>query len=139
LRALEAQTAAKDQLRIKTIFGYTFRIATNRRNAMLRPLLALSAAALVATSAAAATYSASPVTPASGKFAARDLLWVCAGGTCSGSTLNSRPLVLCQGLAKQVGRLQSFSVDGRPLSDPELERCNASARTGKDQALANAR
>jgi hypothetical protein len=103
---------------------------------MIRPLLALAGIALIAGPAAAATYSATPTIPASGKFAARDILWACGSGTCVGSTENSRPLVLCQGLAKQAGRLESFTVNGQAIEASQLDKCNAAARTGKTSALA---
>jgi hypothetical protein len=103
---------------------------------MIRPLLALAGIALVAGPSAAATYSATPAVPASGKFAARDILWACDSGTCAGSTDNSRPLVLCQGLAKQAGRIEKFAVNGREIDGAELDRCNASARAGASSALA---
>ena len=106
---------------------------------MLRPILGLAAFVLVASPASAATYSAKTSTPApSDRIAARDILWTCGSGTCTGSTLNSRPVVLCQGLAKEAGQIESFAVDGRELSAAELQRCNASAR-GTGSALANAR
>jgi hypothetical protein len=106
---------------------------------MLRPFLALSAFALAASPAAAATYSAKTTAPAAAKIAARDVLWVCSSHTCTGTTPNSRPLVLCQGLAKQAGRIESFLVDGRDLSASDLERCNASAKADGKTAVANAR
>ena len=106
---------------------------------MLRPLLAVSAIALVAAPAAAATYSATTSASAPAKIAARDILWTCASGACTGATQNSRPLVLCQGLAKQAGRIESFGVNGRPIGADELARCNASARRGdRNSAVANA-
>jgi len=107
---------------------------------MMRSLVAITAAALASTPALAATYSAKPVSPvADSRIAARDLVWACGPGACVGSTSNSRPIVLCQGLAKKAGRLQSFSVDGRPISAAELDRCNRSAPAGDGQKLAKAR
>ena len=107
---------------------------------MLRSILALSVAALAAAPVAAATYSAKPATSVEAKrLAARDFVWACGPEACVGATHNSRPLVICQGLAKQAGRLDRFSVDGRPIAPSELERCNASAPTASDPALANAR
>lgn len=107
---------------------------------MLRSIVALSVAALATAPVAAATYSAKPAAPVEAKrLAARDFVWACGPEACVGSTQNSRPLVICQGLAKQAGRIDSFSVDGRPIAPNELERCNASAPTDKDSALANAR
>ena len=107
---------------------------------MLRPIAAFSALAFLAAPAAAATYSATTSSTAPAKVAARDVLWTCASGTCSGSTQNSRPLVLCQGLAKQAGPIESFTVNGRAISSGELQRCNASARhADRTSAVANAR
>src|SRR5438270_3641686 len=102
---------------------------------MLRASLAL-ALALTATSAAASSYSASPAVPASGRFITRDIVWNCGPAACQGATDESRPLVLCQSLAKNAGRLDSFIVDGRALSAAELDRCNASAKAPKTSALA---
>ena len=45
----------------------------------------------------------------------------------SGSTDTSRPLVICQDLAKRAGRLESFVADGRALGAAELDKCNARA------------
>jgi hypothetical protein len=107
---------------------------------MFRQLLALAALTLAAAPAAAATYAAKPAVPATdSQIAGRDMVWNCGPAACVGSTQNSRPLVICQGLAKKAGRIESFTVDGRELAAAELERCNASARTTNDSALANAR
>jgi hypothetical protein len=106
---------------------------------MYRPLFALGAIALAAAPATAANYLAKTETPAPAqRIAARDILWTCGTDGCAGSTVNSRPVVLCEGLAKEAGRIQSFLVDGRELAAADLQRCNAAAReTGS--ALANAR
>lgn len=103
---------------------------------MFRSALALAAFVLTATSAAAANYSARPVVPASGRFITRDIVWNCGPAACQGATIESRPLVLCQSLAKRAGRLDSFVVDGRELSAGELERCNAAAKAAQTSALA---
>lgn len=105
---------------------------------MPRPLAAFSALAVIAAPAAAATYSAATATSAPAKVAARDILWTCASGTCTGSTQNSRPLVLCQGLAKQAGTIESFAVNGQSISTEELARCNAVVKVERS-AIANAR
>ncbi len=106
---------------------------------MFRPVFVLAAFALAASPAAAATYSAKTSTPApTDRIAARDILWTCASGACTGSTLNSRPVVLCEGLAKKAGKIDSFLVDGREISAADLQRCNASAHQA-NAALANAR
>jgi hypothetical protein len=103
---------------------------------MLRSVLALSALALAATSAAASNYSAKPAVPAAGRFITRDIVWNCGPAACQGATDESRPQVLCQSLAKRTGRLESFIVDGRELGAAELERCNASAKAAAISALA---
>jgi hypothetical protein len=106
---------------------------------MFRLLAALSALAFVAAPAAAATYSATTSSTAPSKFAARDILWTCVSGTCTGSTQNSRPLVLCQGLAKKMGPIQAFNVNGQAIASEELARCNAAAKADRNSAVANAR
>ena len=103
---------------------------------MLRMVLAFSALVLTATSAAAANYSAKPAVAVSGRFIARDVVWNCGPAACQGATDESRPLVLCQSLAKRAGRLDSFIVDGQALSAAELGRCNASAKPPQSSALA---
>lgn len=104
---------------------------------MIRSFFALSlAAAFAAAPAAAATYSAHPIAPASGRFIARDIVWHCGLDACLGATENGRPLTLCQSLAKRAGRIGSFVVDGREIAAAELDRCNAVARAGRPPALA---
>jgi hypothetical protein len=103
---------------------------------MLRPLIAFSALALAATPALAGSYSAKPAVPASGRIIARDITWNCGTESCEGSTQESRPVVLCQSLAKRAGRIESFVADGRAFTAAELDKCNASARGQKASALA---
>ena len=101
---------------------------------MLRPILALSAIAVIAGPAAASTYSAKLSAPASGHIVARDINWACAGDSCQGSTAESRPAVLCQALAKKAGKVETFLVDGRAFSDAELGKCNASIKADSGKA-----
>jgi hypothetical protein len=86
--------------------------------------------------AAAANYSASLVSPATGRFIARDITWNCGAAACQGATNESRPVVLCQSLAKRAGRIENFLVDGRAFTPAELGRCNASAKAQSAQSLA---
>lgn len=105
---------------------------------MLR-IAALLAAAAIAGPALAATYSAKPVAAvAETRIVARDIVWNCGPDACQGSTESSRPLVLCQSLAKKAGRLSSFIANGRALSAAELDKCNSFAPAGPDAALADA-
>ena len=103
--------------------------------------LIVAAAAFVAAPAVAATYSAKPVTrPEASRIIARDISWICGPDACLGSTEESRPAVLCQGLAKRAGRLTSFVANGRAFGSAELDKCNASAKSGApaERSLANA-
>lgn len=101
-------------------------------------LALIAAAALFAAPAVAGTYTATPASPATaGKVVARDIAWTYAGGTYTGRTAESRPLVLCQGLAKKVGRLNGFTADGRAFGAEELAKCNGFA-AGGSAAIAKA-
>jgi hypothetical protein len=103
---------------------------------MSRSLPLLLGLFLTAAPAAAANYSATLVTPSSGKFIARDITWNCGAAACQGATAESRPVVLCQSLAKHAGKVESFLVDGRAFTPAELERCNAAAKAQPAQAFA---
>jgi hypothetical protein len=92
--------------------------------------------AIVAAPAAASSYSAKLAAPAAGHVVAHEMNWACAGDSCKGTTEDSRPAVLCEGLAKRAGRVDSFVVDGRAFSSAELDKCNAGVRPGPTQAAA---
>ena len=97
----------------------------------------IAAASFLAVPAMAGSYSAKPVTaPASNKIIGKDISWACAGGTCRGSTEASRPLILCQDLAKRAGRLDSFTADGKALPAEQLAKCNSAAKDGATAELA---
>lgn len=97
--------------------------------------LFVAAAAFVAAPAVAATYSAKPaVQPEASRIIARDISWICGPAACQGSTAESRPAVLCQGLAKRAGQLTSFVANGRAFGDAELAKCNLSAKGGATSA-----
>jgi len=103
---------------------------------MLRSVFAISIVALASVPASAATYSAKLAAPTSQRIIARDISWSCGADACQGATEESRPAVLCQGLAKRAGRIDSFLVDGRAFSGAELDKCNASAKPVASQAIA---
>ena len=106
---------------------------------MSRLMFAVAAAALAASPSLAATYSAKPITPSPQRIVARDIVWTCGPAACHGATEESRPAVLCQSLAKRAGRLASFAVDGRAFASADLDRCNAAAKGGPAEAVADAR
>ena len=103
---------------------------------MIRRLFILSVMGAVAVPAAAASYSAKLSTPVSGHVVARDINWACAGDSCQGNTADSRPAVICQGLVKRTGKVESFLVDGRAFSDADLAKRNASSKAEASKALA---
>ena len=103
---------------------------------MLRSALLVSALAVLAAPAAAASYSATLAAPASGRVVARDTNWACAANGCQVSTEESRPAVLCQALSKKAGKVDTFLVDGRAFSEAELAKCNASVKAESGKALA---
>lgn len=104
---------------------------------MFRSAFALFAAAFIAMPAAAASYSAKPAVPANGRIIARDIVWNCGPAACQGATEESRPVVLCQSLAKQAGHIESFMVDGREFSPAELGKCNTAAKSASTAKLAS--
>ncbi len=101
--------------------------------------LIVAVAAFVAAPTVAATYSAKPaVQPEASRIIARDISWACGPAACLGSTEESRPAVLCQGLAKRAGQLTSFIANGRAFGEAELAKCNLSAKAGTASASAQA-
>ena len=95
--------------------------------------------AFAATPALAATYSAKPVdAPTTAKIIGKDISWAREGDTYRGSTDASRPVVLCQDLAKHAGRIESFVADGQALSSEQLAKCNSAVKDGGAPALAKA-
>jgi len=90
-----------------------------------------------AVPAAASSYMATPAVPATGRFITRDITWNCGAAACQGATDESRPVVLCESIAKRLGRIDGFLVDGRALAPAELDRCNASAKAQPGQPLAS--
>ena len=97
---------------------------------MTRVAAFIVAATLIAAPAFAGTYSAKPVAAPLPQIIGKDISWTCAGGSCRGSTEASRPLVLCQDLAKHAGRIESFTADGQALSAEQLAKCNTAAKGG---------
>ncbi len=103
----------------------------------LHTAFALVALAAPFGAVSAATCSAVPVSPsAQVRVIGRDIVWRCGPDSCSGATEASRPVVLCEGLAKKAGRIQKFVADGRALNDSELAACNAFAKPAKGGAAA---
>lgn len=102
---------------------------------MIRYASLFLALLLSAAPAAATSYSATLVSPTTGQFIARDIVWNCGPAACQGATDESRPVVLCQSLAKRAGRIGTFLVDGRAFTAAELDKCNASANVRRAPAI----
>ena len=104
---------------------------------MNRMAVLFVATALFAAPAVAGTYSAKPISvPASAKIIGKDISWTCTADGCRGTTEASRPLVLCQDLAKHAGRIESFVADGKALTEEQLAKCNSAAKAGGSTELA---
>ena len=103
---------------------------------MTRIVFAFAAAA-IAVPAVAGTYTARPASEPTGRIVTRDVAWANTAGVLTGRTDESRPAIICQGLAKRAGRLDRFEVDGRAFGPAELAKCNAYAKDGA-ATLANA-
>ena len=104
---------------------------------MSRIAVLFAAATLLASPAIAGSYSAKPATaPAAKKIIGKDISWACGAEGCTGNTDSSRPLIICQDLAKRAGRLDSFAADGKALSEDQLAKCNSAAKDGTPTALA---
>ena len=89
----------------------------------------LSLAFLSAPAFAAGFQAETNSAPAQARFVARDSIWRCTGTNCvSTNRTSTRPAVVCSALAREVGALKSFAVDGRAFGAEELQACNARAR-----------
>ena len=100
---------------------------------MTRSLFAAAAllSALVPAAADAASYSARLAVPvAASRVIDRDIRWTCGPDACQGDTADAPAMVLCQGLAKKAGQVESFLVNGRAFAAAELAKCNVSAKAG---------
>ena len=95
--------------------------------------------AAFAAPALAGTYSAKPVAAtAQAKIIGKDISWSCTADGCRGTTEASRPVIICEDLAKRAGRIESFTADGKGLSAEQLAKCNSAAKDSDAPALAKA-
>jgi hypothetical protein len=98
-------------------------------SSLLAFLLTVSLFGGTASAAPGAHYRAEPSSPpAAARLVVRDVLWKCGPGGCVAPRGNSRPAIDCSALAREIGTLRSFSVDGRAIEAAALEKCNARAR-----------
>jgi hypothetical protein len=52
------------------------------------------------------------------------VLWKCAGERCAAPSEGSRPLLVCQRVAKTFGAVARFTTPSGELSSEDLSRCN---------------
>jgi hypothetical protein len=123
------------QVKLIWLFSFDSQLAWGS-NIMLRFVPFLALAAIAASPASGSTYSARLAAPAQGHIVARELNWACAAGSCQAATLESRPAVVCEALAKRAGRIDSFAVDGRPFSASEIDKCNTGLKSGDANSAA---
>jgi hypothetical protein len=69
----------------------------------------------------------------------RSTPWVLRGNAYLAARAPERTLVLCQTLARSVGKLQSFTAGGTPLDAETLDKCNTRARAMPATAMAATR
>ena len=66
----------------------------------------------------------------------RSTPWQLRGNAYVANRAPEREVVLCQLLARSVGRLQSFSAGGAALDGAALEKCNSRAKATPTTAVA---
>jgi hypothetical protein len=92
-------------------------------------ILASATPAFAAPAGVDPYYHAGPsAKPAQAKLVLRDTIWRCGDAGCSAGRSNSRPVVVCEVLVREVGKLDTFTVAGEALAADDLEKCNARAR-----------
>ena len=88
--------------------------------------------ALAAPALAGTTFTANLETPTSERmeFVANKAIWVCEGETCVADLNRRNPTVRsCRAVAKEAGRLASFSSERGELEQADLDKCNESAKS----------
>jgi hypothetical protein len=91
--------------------------------------LGLTIAMLTAGAApawAAAQHDASLAAPASkSRIVVHGLLWTCSGQRCTATAASdSRPVIVCMALARELGTVLGFSTGSVALNEADLARCN---------------
>ena len=88
----------------------------------------LSSTASYAQAPAAGYYTATPAaTPKKTQFLTRETVWKWQDGAYQANKSPERDVTLCAMVARQAGKLTSFSVGGTPFAAEQLDKCNARA------------
>lgn len=99
----------------------------------LKPALLATALLAVANVPAQAQsdgpdYRATTAAPITERKVAGETMWRCTDGSCVAQKAYSRPDRICSQLAREVGKLESFSYKGKPFAADALDKCNQRAR-----------
>ena len=54
-----------------------------------------------------------------------EVLWKCSGDRCSATDAGSRPVVMCQRVARRFGEVAEFRSGPEALAAEDLAKCNA--------------
>lgn len=74
-------------------------------------------------------YAATPVSaPAKPSLITRDTVWKCGEGVCVASKASSRDAIMCELVAREVGKLQTFTAGGNAFDADALAKCNTRAK-----------
>jgi hypothetical protein len=58
----------------------------------------------------------------------RNTVWKCADGVCLAQKAADRPAIMCELVARNVGKLEQFAVAGAQFDAAALDKCNARAK-----------
>ena len=96
-------------------------------SAISRLLACALIGAAVPAAAAPAWWSAGLAKPLESPRSAivNSVMWKCAGDQCSAPAQDSRPLLVCQKVARKFGTVTRFVSPAGALSADELAKCNA--------------
>ena len=74
------------------------------------------------------------------KLIAASAVWNCEADSCFAGLAPDDAIGVsgCKELARQVGRLSSYTFDGKPLDQKSLDRCNTAAKASLPIATASA-
>lgn len=92
--------------------------------ALAGAVMALSPAQALAGNGAG--YSVTLAAPLSAPKQAiiNEALWKCAGDTCVAAGNGSRPVLVCQQVARKFGEVAAFTAAGSALASEDLAKCN---------------
>jgi hypothetical protein len=94
-------------------------------------IIPVGLALLSALAIAGPVWVAVPVEPSSmSRFVGNTVAWVCGDSGCSSVTDTTQAVAIaeCKAVARQVGKLASFSTSKGPFTDGRLADCNEAAR-----------